>query len=147
MFAFGLEIDGMIVNNTLSPNNSPLIGPKKGISDCSQSKKIRENVRSRLRAYRQSVFPLIVYVTLWSDDFEPNNMIKHKRKSWLKTITVAPPEHSKVSQNYTYIIAIGSSKIIMNLSISTFSMSLKSYNKLIIYLLVYVGKIFQLLLK
>ena len=67
MFAFGLEIDGMIVNNTLSPNNSPLIGPKKGISDCSQSKKIRENVRSRLRAYRQSVSPLIVYVTLWSD--------------------------------------------------------------------------------
>ena len=110
MFAFGLEIDGMIVNNTLSPNNSPLIGPKKGISDCSQSKKIRENVRSRLRAYRQSVSPLIVYVTLWSDDFEPNNVIKHKRKSWLKTITIAPPEHSKVSQNYTYIIAIGSSK-------------------------------------
>ena len=109
VFAFGLEIDGMVLNSSLSFNDNSLIGPKKGVSICKQSKIIRENVRSRLRSHRQSVSPLIVYVTLWSDDFEPNNVIKHKRKSWLKTITIAPPEYSKVSHHYTYIIAIGSS--------------------------------------
>ena len=110
MFAFGLEIDGMILNNSSSINNNPLIGCNTGVLACNQSKLIREKVRSRLRNHRQSVSPLIVYITLWSDDFEPNNVIKHKRKSWLKTITIAPPNHSKVSHNYTYIIGIGSSK-------------------------------------
>ena len=110
MFAFGLEIDGMILNTSLSTNNSPLIGPQKDVLACKQSMEIREKVRSRLRSHRQSISPLIVYITLWSDDFEPNNVIKHKRKSWLKTITIAPPEHSKVSHHYNYIIAIGSSK-------------------------------------
>ena len=65
--------------------------------DHHECKLIREKVRSRLRNHRQSVSPLIVYITLWSDDFEPNNVIKHKRKSWLKSITIAPPNHSKVS--------------------------------------------------
>ena len=110
ILAFGLEIDGMIVNNSSSINNSQLIGSNTGVLSCNQSKEIREKVRSRLRTHRQSVSPLIVYITLWSDDFEPNNVIKHKRKSWLKTITIAPPNHSKVSHHYTYIIGIGASE-------------------------------------
>ena len=50
----------------------------------------------------------ILWLTSWSDDFEPNYSIKGNRGSvWIKTITIALPVDSSNSVVYTYPIALG----------------------------------------
>ena len=51
---------------------------------------------------------LVIYLSVWSDDFEPNSSIKSNRQScWMMTITISPPEGMQHSLSYTYPIAIG----------------------------------------
>jgi len=51
---------------------------------------------------------LVVYLSVWSDDFEPNSSIKSNRQScWLMSVTISPPEGMQHSLSYTYPIAIG----------------------------------------
>ena len=45
---------------------------------------------------------------MWSDDFEPNNVKQHKKSTWIKTVTFAPPKHYQTSSTHTYIIALSS---------------------------------------
>ena len=50
----------------------------------------------------------ILWLTTWSDDFEPNYSIKGNRGSvWIKSITIALPAASSQSVVYTYPVAIG----------------------------------------
>ena len=50
----------------------------------------------------------VLWLTTWSDDFEPNYSIKGNRGSvWIKTITIALPVDSSKSIVYTYPVALG----------------------------------------
>ena len=50
----------------------------------------------------------VLWLTSWSDDFEPNYSIKANRGSvWIKTITIALPAESANSVVYTYPVALG----------------------------------------
>jgi hypothetical protein len=49
-----------------------------------------------------------LWMSEWSDDFEPNDSIKGNRGSvWIKTLTVAPDPDSRHKHQHTYPIAIG----------------------------------------
>jgi len=51
---------------------------------------------------------LCLYITIWSDAFEPSSCTKSNRGScWIKTITILPPQSELHKMTYTYSIAIG----------------------------------------
>jgi len=51
---------------------------------------------------------LTLYVTEWSDGFEPSLSIKGNRGScWVKTVTISPPPNKLHSLSHTYPIALG----------------------------------------
>ena len=54
-----------------------------------------------------NINPIIIYVILWSDDFEANHTRKNRNSTWIKTITICPPQSHLTSPLYTYPIAIG----------------------------------------
>ena len=102
---FETNIDGMLTEKTsisyksiISPS-SPVI--KENIGDI-LCLKLKNNIRL------STISPLIIYIILWSDDFEPNNVKQHKKSTWIKTVTFAPPKHYQTSSTHTYIIALSS---------------------------------------
>jgi hypothetical protein len=51
---------------------------------------------------------MTLYITEWSDGFEPSLSIKGNRGScWVKTVTIAPPPNKLHSLSHTYPIALG----------------------------------------
>ena len=50
---------------------------------------------------------LTIYITLWSDDFEPNSVKQNKNSIWVLTCTISPPKHRTHTSKNTYIIAMG----------------------------------------
>ena len=52
-------------------------------------------------------FQLIICITEWSDDCDPNNVKRNKKSIWVKTITLLTPRHLANSTRYTFPIAIG----------------------------------------
>ena len=54
------------------------------------------------------VLPL--YITLWSDDFEPSNVKQNKASLWVLTCSISPPSHLLHTSANTYIIAMGPKK-------------------------------------
>ena len=62
----------------------------------------------RLQGSSSADHAIVVCLTSWSDDFEPNYSIKGNRGSvWIKTITIALPAGCSQSVVYTYPVAIG----------------------------------------
>ena len=47
--------------------------------------------------------PMILYITLWSDDFEVNNTRK-SHSVWIQTVTICPPPDDVTSSKYTYLL-------------------------------------------
>ena len=50
---------------------------------------------------------MILYINLWSDDFEPNVYRKNRKSIWIKTVSICPPRDKITSPMYTYVLAIG----------------------------------------
>ena len=51
-----------------------------------------------------------VYLTIFSDNFEPNRVKQYKESTWLETITIAPPQDYQESLRHMYIIALSKKK-------------------------------------
>ena len=51
--------------------------------------------------------PIVIYIIMWSDDFEANNVRKNRNSTWIKTITICPPSSAITSPLYTYPISLG----------------------------------------
>ena len=39
--------------------------------------------------------------------FEPNHVKQQKKTTWIKTVTIAPPQHCQTSPKHTYVVALG----------------------------------------
>lgn len=95
LLAHGFRIDPIVPSH--------VAGQVKRVSE---SKKCLE-ILSRSRGETD----LIIYMTEWSDSFEPNNSTKGNRGSvHVKTVTFSPPHNSRNVVGYTYPIVIGPSK-------------------------------------
>ena len=93
--AFGYESDSYFLNENHYSNI--------GIQNTNIVKKIKSNVKKRII---DGTEPLILYITFWSDDFEPNQHRKTKGSMWLKTVTICPPSTMTTSPKYTYILSL-----------------------------------------
>ena len=100
---FETNIDGMLIKPT-SDSYKRIISHSSSIPQENISMIIRSKVKNSLRS--SDISPLIIYIILWSDDFEPNNVKQHKKSTWIKTVTFAPPKHCQTSSKHTYVIAL-----------------------------------------
>jgi len=76
----------------------------QGITSCKEASKMRQSVRDDSD---DNLHPMILYINLWSDDFEPNVYRKNRKSIWIKTVTICPPPDKTTSPMYTYVLAIG----------------------------------------
>ena len=77
-----------------------------GMEFFSRSQTITENAQRVMGSSAGKA--TVLWLTSWSDDFEPNYSIKGNRGSvWIKTITIAQPVDSSQSLVYTYPVALG----------------------------------------
>ena len=78
------------------------------INDISQTKEaelIRNNIRNKF--HRDSDSITIIYIIVWSDDFEVNHTRTNKSSTWVMTVSISPPSHLKTSPLCTSPIALG----------------------------------------
>ena len=48
--------------------------------------------------------PLIVFGTIWSDGFDPNNVVHNAPSIWIRTITISPPHNNSTSTKHTFVL-------------------------------------------
>ena len=95
--AYNLEMDYMTCDDDITI--------KTDITTCKQAVKIRQSVKDTLND--TNIHPMILYINLWSDDFEPNVYRKNRKSIWIKTVSICPPRDKTTSPMYTYVLAIG----------------------------------------
>ena len=78
---------------------------KTDITTCKQAVNIRKSVRETLND--RNIHPMILYINIWSDYFEPNVYRKNRKSIWIKTVSISPPRDKTTSPMYTYVLAIG----------------------------------------
>ena len=73
------------------------------ISDSEAAKEIVTNISNNIAP---DVKPLILHISLWSDDFEVT-YVKSTKSVWVHTVTVCPPKGQTSSARYTHALALG----------------------------------------
>jgi len=51
--------------------------------------------------------PYVIFLELWSDDFQVNHTRKNRNSTWLKTVTFCPPRNMTTSKKHTHAICLG----------------------------------------
>ena len=95
---FQTKIDGMLIEKS-EKNYKNIIPASSAMTSSQASNSIRSRLRSQVDS--SNISPLILYLIVWSDDFEPNNVKQHKKSTWIKTITISPPPDCQTSCHYT----------------------------------------------
>ena len=67
--------------------------------------------------YYPRIDPYVLFLVIWSDDFEVNHTRRNRSSTWLKTISIVPPSKKDDIDLYTYAICLGSKKIVILVSI------------------------------
>jgi hypothetical protein len=90
------------------------------VFSCERVKEILNEANVRLsNSMLKNTFQLVpIFITIWSDDFDPNKSIKSNRQSiWIKTVTIFSMSKTCKKIKITYPISLSlKKKIIMILS-------------------------------
>ena len=70
-----------------------------------KAKKILSTVYNNYKEL--SVKPYVIFITLWSDDFEVNQTRKNRNSTWIKTMSLIGSKLSNTSRYHTHLIALG----------------------------------------
>ena len=116
--AFGYKTEFSFLNEPHYSNT--------GIQSTNIAKQIKRNVK---KGISDDINPLILYITFWSDDFEPNQHRKTKGSMWIKTVTICPPSNMSTSPKYTYILALSKKGIDHDVINDIFNKELKELSK------------------
>ena len=102
LLAFGVEFNLINSQNSISDQQLSI-----SLTQTKEARKILEKVQTL--PYNSDLYgePLILYVIIWSDDFEPNHTRKNRNSIWLKTVSICPPPCLKASSLYTFPISLG----------------------------------------
>ena len=100
---FETDIDGMFIDK-VSSSYKNMVRHNSTVTNSKICNDIRLKVKSSLSS--SNISPLILYLIIWSDDFEPNHVKQFKKSTWIKTITISAPQHCQTSSRHTYVIAL-----------------------------------------
>ena len=101
---FSVPIDALLIDKCDNDYQN-IITSSSHLNCALISDHIRKEVKNDLSS--SSVSPLIIPITVWSDDFEPNHVKQHKKSTWIKTVTLSPPYDCQVSFKHAYVVALG----------------------------------------
>jgi hypothetical protein len=101
LLGHGYELDSIEPSVEFSHN------PEGAISLISQTVRARRILSNVSKAHQNSSNVLILYITEWSDGFEPASSKGNRNSCWMKTVTIAPPPGLLHSMTHTYPIALG----------------------------------------
>lgn len=99
VLAIGIELDLVRSSayKTLMIDNSDLLHTK-------QANDLLSEIHS---LHIDDCDPYVIFLELWSDDFQVNHTRKNRNSTWLKTVTLCPPRHLTTSKKHTHAICIG----------------------------------------
>ena len=81
-----------------SYDNSTLLHTKK-------AKQILSTINNKHKS--SSIQPYVLFITLWSDDFEVNRTRKNQSSTWIKTMSLIGSKSTNTSRHHTHLIALG----------------------------------------
>ncbi len=99
LVAHGIEFDSL----SLAQSEVSSMASVLTISDSEAAKEIVTNISNNIAP---DVRPLILHISLWSDDFEVT-YVKSTNSVWVHTVTVCPPKGQNSSARYTHTLALG----------------------------------------
>ena len=99
ILAFGHLSDNLSIDN----EGDILYGVKGTKYSESIRKEIKEDVGD-------NVDPMILYMSIWSDDFEASTHRSNDCLIWIKIVKISPPSNQMTSPKYTFLLAIGRRK-------------------------------------
>ena len=102
MLSFGVELNTIDFHSDFGSN----IDRNKSIECTKEAEDIINRIKDSNNIAETSN-PIVIYVILWSDDFEANHTRKNRNSTWVKTVTICPPKSHTTSPLYTYPIALG----------------------------------------
>jgi hypothetical protein len=79
-------------------------GAVSNINETAVARRIQNNA---VKAHPLSENVLCLYLTEWSDGFEPSSSKNNRGSCWLKSVTISPPPSKIHSLSHTYPIALG----------------------------------------
>lgn len=100
MLLFGVPMNTLSTN--LISQNDYL---KKNIAETQEAKDIIDTVQQMYTSRNTTIY--IIYLIVWSDDFEVNCNRKSQNSTWLMTVSICPPSNLKTSSICTSPIALG----------------------------------------
>ena len=102
MLAFGIKLNSL----SLDQNFDQLVSRTNVIENTREAMNIINGIK-RNYTNQTAEPPIIIYIIMWSDDFEANNTRKNRKSTWIKTVTICPPNSHITSPLYTYPISLG----------------------------------------
>ena len=99
VLAIGIELDLVRSSayNTIPIDNSDLLHTQ-------QANKLLKETYS---LHVDKCNPYIIFLELWSDDFQVNHTQKNRNFTWLKTVTFCPPRNMTTSKKHTHAVCLG----------------------------------------
>ena len=80
-------------------------------SNLLRTQKVKDILIQIYERYQKDVDPYVVFVVIWSDDFEVNHTRKNKSSAWLKTVTFVNDDISLSKDcQCSYALCIGNKK-------------------------------------
>ena len=86
------------LHKTLDMNNQSLIITLKA----------RDILEEVYNGNNHDVKPEVLFLVIWSNDFEINRTRKNKSSTWLKTLTFVSTDINSCDESFTYAICLGS---------------------------------------
>ena len=98
---FGYHMDDLNVDESHTPSATILQCPEV----LSMHKKAMGSVDEVTK-----MSTIILYLMIWSDDFEPSSSMMNKHSTWMRTVTICANKGFGVSTEHTYLLSLGFKK-------------------------------------
>ena len=95
--------------HTDDTNSNEAHSPSATILQCPEVHAMQQSTMSSLDDATK-VSSIILYLMIWSDDFEPSSNVMNKHSTWMRTVTICANKGFGVSTEHTYVLSLGFKK-------------------------------------
>ena len=96
--AFGYYMD--------ESNNKDTTSPAATILQCKEALRLQNDTMMSLEEVEKKS-AVILFLLIWSDDFEPSSNLINKHSTWMRTVTICANMGFGVSSEHTYLLSLG----------------------------------------
>ena len=97
--AFGLHMDDNTTNDDTITQPSTILQCKEVTDLNNKSMERIDDIKKRST--------IILFLMIWSDDFEPTSNQMNKHSTWMRTVTICANKGFGISNQHTYLLSLG----------------------------------------